>query len=133
MNKAAELEPARVWEQVSLVLMDDEGIRGVNAAYLNRDKATDVISFAYDPLPGEAGMSGEVIVNVQRATEEGIARSTGVPRELALYIMHGCLHLTGADDADADGRAFMDATQATWLDAAHDAGMLEELTAGEKG
>ena len=36
-------------------------------------------------------------------------------RELALYLAHGCDHLTGADDATPAGRARMRRRELGWL------------------
>ena len=41
------------WGEVSVVLVDDPGSRAINKAYLGHDYATDVISFNFDPIPGD--------------------------------------------------------------------------------
>ena len=103
------------WKEIALVLMDDAGISSVNSAYFNKCRPTDVISFRYTPNPEEDGkISGEVLVNVQRAHEEGLRRGDR-NHELALYIAHGCLHLTGADDHTASERAAMQRKQSSWI------------------
>ena len=85
---------------VSVALVDDATIQGVNRRHLAHDWPTDVISFrlsdADDPL-----LSGEVVVSAERAAS--VARQFGVdPRaELVLYVVHGLLHLCGYDDLAA--------------------------------
>jgi rRNA maturation RNase YbeY len=102
----------------------------LNDDYFKKARPTDVISFAYDPVPGEQRRSGEVIVNVQRAHQEG-RRREGVDEELGLYIAHGCHHLAGARDDTPRLRARMLRREKRWLRAAADFGGLAGLTRAE--
>ncbi|MBN1558429.1 MAG: rRNA maturation RNase YbeY [Lentisphaerae bacterium] len=88
-------------------------MRDVNRRYLRCDAPTDVLSFRYPPLPGEAEEAGgELFVNVQRALE----RAPRAPsRELALYLAHACDHLAGHDDADDAARRRMRRRELRWL------------------
>ncbi|HPA78527.1 MAG TPA: rRNA maturation RNase YbeY [Kiritimatiellia bacterium] len=132
MEQAQAVSPAEKWGTVSLTLTDDAGITAANRAYFGKDSPTDVISCAYDPLPGEAGLrAGEVIVNVQRAREEG-ARRDGMDLELALYIAHGCQHLAGRDDAVPAARAAMRRCENAWLRRAQRLGLIGGLTEKDK-
>jgi len=91
---------------VSIAVVDDPTIRTVNRRHLAHDWPTDVISF---PLsgPGEEALAGELVVSAEMAATT--ARQTGVPAwdELALYVVHGLLHLCGYDDSAADARDAM--------------------------
>ncbi len=117
----------RPWKEASLVLTDDAGITPVNRAHFGKDRPTDVISFRYEPLPGEPpGLSGEVIVNAQRARQVG-RTPENASRELALYIAHGCLHLTGASDRTAALRARMRRQETAWLAQAERRGLIRGL------
>ncbi|MDD2237659.1 MAG: rRNA maturation RNase YbeY [Kiritimatiellae bacterium] len=108
-------DPDTHWKDISLILMDDEGISAVNRTFFGKSAPTDVISFRYAPTPEDGGrISGEVLVNVQRAHEEGLRRNQR-DYELAFYIAHGCLHLTGADDATPPTRASMHRRQNAWI------------------
>jgi probable rRNA maturation factor len=121
MEQVSLLEPSLHWESLSLVLTDDS-IRDLNREWFDRDTVTDVISFAYPPGPGESGHSGEVIVNLQQADEEGRLRTTP-DEELALYIAHGCHHLMGADDAtEAEKTAMLD-LETRWVEQAGSQGL----------
>jgi len=103
-------------EELCLVLSDDPGIRNINRRHLNSDRPTDVISFLYLPVPGTKECRADVIVNVQRASDCRImtARWTR-SMELALYIAHGCDHLTGADDRTRNERNRMRQRELRWL------------------
>ncbi len=108
--------PARRWSTLTVVLLDDAGMGEVNRRVFDRDHATDVISQAYRPVPGaHAGWAGELYLNVACAQREGRARRGGPARELALYLAHGCDHLTGGlDDTPAQARA-MRRRELAWL------------------
>lgn len=98
-----------------MVLTDDSGIIPTNREFFGKDRPTDVISFRYDPVPGEEdGATGDLIVNVECALREGPAHD-GADAELALYIAHGFDHLSGAEDNTPQKRAAMRRTETRWL------------------
>jgi probable rRNA maturation factor len=88
---------------VSLALVDDAEIRRLNRQYLDHDYATDVLSF---PLGQEDGyLEGEIVVSGQTAVRSADRYGWSAAEELMLYVIHGCLHLTGCDDqSDTDRR-----------------------------
>ena len=99
---------------LSLVLVQDAAIRTINAAHLAHDDPTDVITFPMSD-PGEPVLSGEIILSTE--TARAVASGLGVPpeRELALYAIHGVLHLCGFDDRTDPDRAAMEQRQAELL------------------
>ena len=114
---AAALEaagPETVWQEVALLLTDDAGITQSNREFFGKDLPTDVISFRSEPIPGEEGVTGDLIVNVECAVREG-PQHDGIDAELALYIAHGFDHLSGADDDTPVRRAAMRRTETHWL------------------
>ena len=127
MAAAAKIAPDRQWGEVVVVLVDNAGITQINATHLNKPETTDVISFCYDPLPGETDLAADIVVNVDRAVEEGSRRNGGASRELALYIAHGCDHLTGADDGTPEDRKRMRRRELRWLTEADSCGLLEGI------
>lgn len=112
MLKVQQLNPAITWQELSLVLQDDS-IRTLNKEWFQKDTVTDVISFAYTQPPA----TGEVIVNMQQAKEEGGLRESP-DRELALYIAHGCHHLMGAEDDTPKRKKHMLEIENAWVDEA---------------
>ena|ERR1017187_7252578 len=89
---------------ISIALVDNATIHRLNQLHLGHDWPTDVITFPLSD-PDEPVLSGELVVSAEMAV--AIARDMGGdPREeLALYLVHGLLHLCGYDDsseADAD-------------------------------
>jgi probable rRNA maturation factor len=89
---------------ISIALVDDSTIHAINRRHLAHDWPTDVITFVLSD-PNEPTLGGELVVSAEMAA--ATARDAGVdPRaELALYVVHGLLHLCGLDDQsieDAD-------------------------------
>ncbi len=81
---------------VSLAFVDDPTIHRLNKQFLDHDEPTDVLSF---PMGGgKSGLEGELVIGVEVARR--IAREHGHSEkaELALYTIHGILHLVGYDD-----------------------------------
>ena len=114
---ASRLEAAdsgTIWQEVTLLLTDDAGITQYNREFFGKDNFTDVISFRCEAVPGEEGATGDLIVNVDRAVQEG-TNHDGVNAELALYIAHGFDHLSGAEDDTPARRAAMRRTEMRWL------------------
>lgn len=127
------LDRATAWTGVSVVLTNDRDITTLNAETFGRRRATDVISFTYEAVPGEPDTTcGEVFVNVERAFTEGPLHE-GVNRELALYIAHGCHHLTGASDATPLLRQRMRRREESWLRQAEEDGCLAGLANTDRG
>jgi probable rRNA maturation factor len=91
--------------QLNIALVDDATITALNRRFHQTDAPTDVLSFDYGD-----GLA-ELIISVEHAlTQAGRFRSTP-SRELALYIIHGILHLHGYDDRTPRSRARMRAAE----------------------
>lgn len=104
--------------QISVALVDDPHISRLNEAHLNRQGPTDVLAYDLrdrngDDSPRSAGdgIDGEIVVSVDAAAREAEARGHGIDLELALYVVHGTLHLLGYDDRSADEAARMHALE----------------------
>lgn len=87
----------RADREVHVTVVDDRRIRALNARYLGKRRATDVLAFDL-AAPGPARLWGEVIISAETAARQ--ARRLGVPLavELDLLVVHGLLHLAGYDD-----------------------------------
>lgn len=100
--------------QLSIALVDDATIHHVNRQFLQHDYATDVISFLLDSgdiRDGSAAdgrwIEGEIVISGETAARS--AKEIGCPagQELALYLVHGLLHLCGYDDQTPADQARM--------------------------
>ena len=86
--------------ELSILIVDDAEIRIINRDYLQRDKPTNVISFAM--REGEGGelcpdLLGDVVISAETAARD--AAEAGIPyeHELLFLLLHGILHLLGYD------------------------------------
>lgn len=82
---------------ISLAFVDNGTSQRLNKRYLEHDEPTDVLSFPLSD-PGARKLSGELVIGAEVARDQALARGHDVGAELALYVIHGLLHLTGYDD-----------------------------------
>ncbi len=92
--------------KISLALVDNPTIHRINRQFLNHDEPTDVITF---PLSGPSAkvLEGELVLGVEVAIELARQRGHDPHIELALYVIHGLLHLCGYDDTSPQQRSAM--------------------------
>lgn len=86
--------------EVSILLLDDAQIAGLNKQYLNRSGPTDVISFPlHDDFFGhiQPQLLGDVVISVETALRQACKRGAALEEELAALLIHGILHLLGYD------------------------------------
>jgi probable rRNA maturation factor len=83
--------------RISLAFVDNPTIHNLNKRYLNHDEPTDVLSF---PLSGSGAhtLEGEIVIGVEVAKVQAEERGHDIAVELALYVIHGLLHLSGYND-----------------------------------
>jgi len=83
--------------EISLAFVDNTTIHRLNKQYLDHDEPTDVLSFPYSGANAKK-LEGELIVGAEVANQQASERGHDVQAELALYVIHGLLHLCGYDD-----------------------------------
>ena len=100
--------------QISLAFVDNATIHRLNKQFLNHDEPTDVLSF---PMSGPSSkkLEGEVVIGAEVAKVEAEERGHDVGAELALYVVHGLLHLCGYDDHEEDDIGRMREREARYL------------------
>lgn len=81
---------------ISVAMMNDMEIRGLNKKHLSHDYATDVISF--DLSSGDDFLEGEIIASIETADREANEHGWQGDDELLLYVIHGMLHIIGLRD-----------------------------------
>ena len=101
--------------EINVLITDDEGIRGINNASRNIDKATDVLSFPmFDLQPGmppqdwseyldpETGLCplGDMAISLERASAQAREFGHSLRREVGYLTIHSMLHLLGYDHVD---------------------------------
>jgi probable rRNA maturation factor len=92
--------------QISLAFVDNPTVHRLNQRYLDHDEPTDVLSFPLSE-PGARKLTGELVIGAEVAQAQAQARGHDVQAELALYVIHGLLHLCGYDDKTPEGAAEM--------------------------
>ena len=83
--------------EISLAFVDDATIHRLNKQFLNHDEPTDVLSFPLSD-PSAKTLQGELVIGAEVALRQAQQRGHSVQAELALYVIHGLLHLCGYDD-----------------------------------
>jgi probable rRNA maturation factor len=100
--------------EISLAFVDNETIHVLNKRYLDHDEPTDVLSFPLSD-PSAKKLSGELVIGVEVAKERAEEMGHAVDAELALYVIHGLLHLCGYDDKRPDAEREMRSRERHWL------------------
>jgi probable rRNA maturation factor len=110
----ATLERQRVGQaEISVAIVSGDRMRQLNNQYLQHDYDTDVLSFCLEEEEELGFMLGQLVVSLDFArsqiaalAQQGTAQVDLID-ELALYLVHGTLHLVGYDDHDDAGRLQM--------------------------
>lgn len=87
--------------EVEVSYITDEDITRVHAEFLDDATPTDVITFHH----------GEILISADTAVRQAADHSTTPEHEMALYLVHGLLHLAGWHDLDDAEAADMATTQ----------------------
>ena len=106
LQSAGEQLSVKEGSEVSVTFVTNDAIQEINKTYRHKDVATDVISFAMEEMgEGEVEimnadippMLGDIIISVERATEQAESYAHSFERELSFLAVHGFLHLLGYD------------------------------------
>lgn len=90
--------------RINLALVNDDVMAELNQKHRRHEGPTDVLTFDLRDDGLEAGtdarqVDGEIVVSVDTAAREAADHGHTEEAELALYAVHGTLHLLGYDDA----------------------------------
>ncbi|MEZ4442073.1 MAG: rRNA maturation RNase YbeY [Polyangiaceae bacterium] len=95
--------------ELSLSLVADAEMQGLNRDYRQKDRPTDVLAFALREGEGESPVVdgrevlGDVVISVDTARRQAASRRRPLLDELTLLLAHGLLHLLGYDhETDAE-------------------------------
>ena len=78
-------------ELIEITFLDDDEMARLHGEFLGDATTTDVITFDH----------GELLIGVETAERQSLEFETSIHREIALYGIHGMLHLAGFDDRDS--------------------------------
>lgn len=123
LNFAKEQENIEEDAELSVTFVDKEEIQQINRDYRNKDKVTDVISFALEEdEPEIEGLDiprvlGDIIICADVAKEQADEYGHSFERELGFLSLHGFLHLLGYDHMNEADEKEMFGRQKSILDA----------------
>lgn len=90
----------------TVAFVSDSKIKKLNKIFRNKNHATDVLSFPYEPdqfdfLETE-NFIGDIIISLETAKRQAVENSLPFETEIKQLILHGILHLLGYDH-ESDG------------------------------
>ncbi len=95
--------------EVSVTLVDNEGIRELNKEHRDIDRETDVLSFplgdddGYEVDPdNDAIMLGDIVISLEKAAQQAQEYGHSYRREVAFLITHSLFHLLGYDHVNSE-------------------------------
>ena len=90
---------------IEFLLVSDDEICALNAEFLGKDYATDVLSFPLD-LSETDSMHlplGSIVISLEMAQRMADSHNHSLQSELAILFTHGLLHLLGYDHESDSG------------------------------
>ncbi len=90
---------------IEFLLVSDDEICALNAEFLGKDYATDVLSFPLD-LSETDSMHlplGSIVISLEMAQSVADLQNHSLQSELAILFTHGLLHLLGYDHESDSG------------------------------
>ncbi len=95
--------------EVNIAVLDEDEGRELNRRYRGRNYATNILSFAYDPLPGEhTAMLGDLAICAPVVAREAVEQGKPLRHHYAHLTVHGVLHLLGFEHESAADAARME-------------------------
>jgi probable rRNA maturation factor len=91
--------------EVSVLLASDGTIRALNKNFRKKDKATDVLSFPADAIPGDGPkQAGDLAISLDTAQKQADEHGHSLQIEVKVLMLHGLLHLAGFDHETDKGQ-----------------------------
>ena len=139
INTAIDYEKCPYEAEVNVILTDDGQIHKINKEYREVDRPTDVLSFPmidydtpadfdalevdmdsnrqdyFNPETGELVL-GDIIISVEKVTEQAEKYGHSPKRELAFLVAHSMMHLFGYDHMEPEEAKEMERRQSEVLD-----------------
>ncbi len=106
--------------EVSLMFVDNQGIKELNRDYRGKDQETDVLSFPqYDDFEDfvEEMMLGDIVISLEKAVEQANDYNHSFGREVCYLVVHSMFHLLGYDHMNDDDKQEMRAKEDAVLNA----------------
>lgn len=78
--------------EIEITIVDDADIARVHGDFLDDPTPTDVITFHH----------GEILISADTALRQSVEHKQSFDHEVALYLVHGLMHLAGWDDHEPE-------------------------------
>ena len=95
INELKEIYKYLTDKDIELILTTDEEIKKLNKEHRNKNKATDVLSFPLENIPGMP--LGSIVISIDTAKKGAEEFGHSIEDEIKLLFIHGLLHLLGYD------------------------------------
>jgi probable rRNA maturation factor len=94
--------------EVSIALVTDETMTGLNRKFRRKSKTTDVLTFPADDSyndPSQKGRRplGDIVISVDQARRQAMDEKHSLATEVRYLILHGVLHALGYDHETDQG------------------------------
>lgn len=107
-----DLERRRGWSELNILVVGRAAGRRYNRQFRGRDYATNVLSFPYEPAPGEhSGLLGDLVICAPVVAREAREQRKDARDHFAHMTIHGVLHLLGYDHEDERDAERMEALE----------------------
>lgn len=102
----------RLAAEVTVRIVGEKEMAGLNRRYRHKDGPTNVLSFGYDVLPGvDLPLLGDLVICAPLAIQEAVAQDKESTAHWAHLVVHGSLHLLGFDHEDSSSATLMEASE----------------------
>ncbi len=107
-----ELAGRRGAVEINLLIVAEAAGRDFNRRFRGRDYATNVLSFPYEPLPGEKSrLLGDLVICAAVVAREAAEQGKRTRDHYAHLTIHGVLHLLGHDHQNETEAEAMEAIE----------------------
>ncbi|MFW8566411.1 rRNA maturation RNase YbeY [Orrella sp. 11846] len=101
---------------LTLRLVDEEEGRTLNRLYRERDYATNVLTFQYDPMPDDdSAWMADIVLCIPVLVREAHEQQKTILDHAAHLCVHGVLHALGYDHMDDEEALEMETLETTIL------------------
>lgn len=103
---------------ISIYITDNDTIKKYNKMYRNKNKKTDVISFAYqesEEAESNFKVLGDIILSIEQTREQSLEYKNTLDREIYYLICHSVLHLLGYDHMNEKDKKIMRTKEEKYL------------------
>jgi probable rRNA maturation factor len=94
--------------ELSVLLVDAEHIKRLNARFAGNDYATDVLAFPMMEDDDVTAMLGDIVIAPEVARQNADRLDHSLGEELEVLLVHGILHLLGYDHQGTEDKARME-------------------------